>query len=539
MRTNGHNCDRHIRRNAMPVQQHDRARSSHHRRALVRALYAFVLLSGLALSWFVMSNLLDGGAANIFTSPIGWLDSLDTDSALNTISEAASIVAGILGIAITVVAIVVELAANRYSHRITWLFLTEPVNIVITSLFMLTTVECLWVAATLEPADPTAILPNAGFALTMVLVSLSLLVLLPYFFFLFQFLSPLSVVQRLADSSFKWMTTFRKDDIATAQQRAEEEIEELLNVARTAVEQSDRGVAMACVDALQRLLLDYRRARSSLDEAWFRISPTIARDPDFVSLAPQALQSIDDQGIWVEVKIFRQFLSLMAQCVPNSRDVANLIAIRSEEIGRRADSAALRNLCIRCFNSYLRTGINGRDPRTTYYILDQYRLLAEACVQQKDDAATREIAEHFRFYGQLAYRSGQPFILEVAAHDLLHLIERAVATESAGVDDLLGVLLELDLEIRTETQEESLIGVRRAQLQAAALFEQRGETARVQRICADLRGEIPARLQAICKRLLTDDRSEYWEFTDRGVNFGYLAPERRPFLKMVCDRLAR
>ncbi|NJN51295.1 MAG: DUF2254 domain-containing protein [Gammaproteobacteria bacterium] len=517
----------------MTADTSHRVRSNHRQTAITHAVYAFAALTGLAVAWFAMSNLLDGASANLFTAPLTWLASLDSDFVLGTLSEAAGIVAGVLGIAITVVAIVVELAANRYSHRITWLFLTEPVNIAVVSLFMLTTVECVWVAATLGPADAGAPLPNAGFALTMTLVSISLLILLPYFAFVFQFLSPLSVIQRLADTSFRSMTGYKRRRIAAAQHDAEEAIDELLNVARTAVEQSDRGVAMACVDALASLLLDYQRARSTLDAAWFRISPEIAGDPDFVSLAPEALQSIDEAGLWVEVKIFRQFLSLMTQCVPNSRDVANLIAIRSENISRNAESDALRNLCIRCFNSYLRTAINARDPRCTYYILNQYRLVAEHCVARNylDDA--REIAGHFQFYGQLAYRSGQPFILEVAAHDLLQLIESSAALESPVVDDLLAVLLELDLEIRTETQEESLLGVRRAQLQAAALFMSRGESNRVDRVCADLRGEQPARLQQICKQLMSEDRAEYWEFTDRGINFGYLAPARRPHLMQV------
>ncbi len=520
----------------MPVSI-ERKRSSHRRTAINHAVFAFASLTGVAIAGFAMSNLLDGAGANLFTSPLVWLSGLDADAALGTLSEAAGIVAGVLGIAITVVAIVVELAANRYSHRITWLFLTEPVNIAVTSLFMLTTVECVWVAATMGPADPTATLPNAGYALTMALVSISLLILLPYFAFVFQFLSPLSVIQRLSDSSFKWMTSFRENDIATAQHNAEEAIDELLNVARTAVEQSDRGVAMACVDALADLLLDYQRVRGSLSPSWFFISPQIARDPDFVSLAPEVLHSIDEQGIWVEVKIFRQFMSLMTQCIPDSRDVANLISIRSENIGRVADSDALRELVIRCFNSYLRTAINARDPRCTYYILNQYRLLAESCLTKGKSSAVIEIAGHFRFYGQLAYRSGQPFLLEVAAHDLLQLIESSVQSGAPVVDRLLAVLLELDLEIRTETQEESLIGVRRAQLKAAALFQSRGERERVARVCADLKDELPARVELICDQLLSEERAEYWEFTDRGTNFGYLAPDRRPFLQAVRDQL--
>jgi uncharacterized membrane protein len=68
-----------------------------------------------------------------------WLVRLDVGNAL---SNAAGVVAAVLAIAITVVAIVVELAANRYSHQITRLFLREPVNLLVLGLLVLTTVQC-------------------------------------------------------------------------------------------------------------------------------------------------------------------------------------------------------------------------------------------------------------------------------------------------------------------------------------------------------------------------------------------------------------
>ena len=49
-------------------------------------------------------------------------------SAQNTLGSAGEVVAAVLAIAITVVAIIVELASNRYTHRITELFVREPIN---------------------------------------------------------------------------------------------------------------------------------------------------------------------------------------------------------------------------------------------------------------------------------------------------------------------------------------------------------------------------------------------------------------------------
>ena len=42
-----------------------------------------------------------------------------------------------------------------------------------------------------------------------------------------------------------------------------------------------------------------------------------------------------------------------------------------------------------------------------------------------------------------------------------------------------------------------------------------------------MRDEDPARLAALRESLQSESREQYWEFTDRGINFSYLAPDRR------------
>jgi hypothetical protein len=42
-----------------------------------------------------------------------------------------------------------------------------------------------------------------------------------------------------------------------------------------------------------------------------------------------------------------------------------------------------------------------------------------------------------------------------------------------------------------------------------------------------MRHERSERLASVRDELLSETRSGYWEFTDRGVNFSYLPPEQR------------
>ena len=219
-----------------------------------------------------------------------------------------------------------------------------------------------------------------------------------------------------------------------------------------------------------------------------------------------------------------------------------MIGIRTCAIGREAGAAGragtgLLDLTIRCFNSYLRISLNARDLRTSYYLTNQYRLLAEALLESGRERHAAAIVGYFQSYGVLSHRQGQSFLLEVVAHDIVQTIRRAVELGSACRDEMIGSLLEVDQEIKEESQELSLLGVRRSQLQLAAFLLERGEEAPARRICADMRGEDPGRIRRILRDLESETDPWYHELTDRAVNLAHLEPELRRHLPTLSDWL--
>lgn len=464
-------------------------------------------------------------------------------AAADAIGNTGEIMVGVLAIAITVVAIVVELAATRYTHRVTALFLRDRVNLTLLGLYTVTSLLCLWtsfVSPTRTPAgDPLL-------WLTLALISLSLASLLPYFAYVLGFISPLNIIDRLlqrgalaieaatgAPISLR-LKAFRAVAATTA--------EDLHDVARKALDQSDRSVAMASVTALFELLSHYADRRSALPRAWFHIDSDFDTDPDFVSLEDDALVPIRDHGLWFELKVYRQAIAVLSAAVPGLRDLASLIAIETRRYGiERTSSSAERELCVRAYNSYLRVCINAADARSTYYLLNQFRRLGQTLLRWPEERHSIHIAEHLRYYGQLAHERNQPFLLEVTAYDLVNLLlaakDAAPGSDLSTADAMLDVLLELDLQIRDERDEPSLLGVRRAQLQLAARLLTAGDEARVQRIVTDLADESQQRLVGICRALENEQRSSFWELTERGVNFGYLEPEHRAHLQALLARI--
>lgn len=511
---------------------------SSQQRPVTRPFLLFALLCIASVGLFVILGVLEGSTP---ASLVDWLRGYEVERAQDVLGNLAQVLAAVLAVAVTVVAIVVELAANRYSHEITRLFLREPVNLVVLGLLVITTVLCVWSVVFMRAANADAVLPHAGFVLTLALGTLSLLLLVPYMYFVFTFLSPVSVIERICKDAYGVIQKVNGRHIERDQSRVLEAIDELQDVTRSALQQGDRSIAMASVNAMATLMFDYARERARMPAEWFAVSTAVTEDPDFIALAPEYVQEIRERGTWLEQKIFRRYVALMGQASPQARDVAYLIGINTGRIAMQLGAARpeLLELALRTFNSYLRTTIGSRDVRTAYYMMHLYGQIAEHQLVQAQSRACIEIATYIAEYGRLAQKLGLTFLLETAAHDLVELIEVASDKNLDAVDPLLDILLDLDEEARAEEQVESLLGVRRAQIQLATGFLLRGWQARADRVVNDLATERPERLERLRNGLETDDRQQFWELTDRGRNFAWLSPVRRPHLKTLFDALSK
>ncbi|MFW5875225.1 MAG: DUF2254 family protein [Myxococcota bacterium] len=512
-------------------------------------------------TWLLPLSILLGVALAIFLA-VFWMDVVgernlvdalalfyhpNPASAMGTLSNAAEVVAAVLAIAITVVAIIVELAANRYTHRITELFVAERTNFAVMGFFVVTALMCLWVSLTfdLDGPDATGFVPYVGTAVAMTMLALCLLLLLPYFAFVFQFLSPVQIVQRIRRHTVDGIAAGRgkHDHLAERQGEAVRGVEQLADVGLNAMENKDKGVSMASANALCAMVLDYERLRAELPEGWFRVEGGLANNPDFVSMAPAVLEDVSRRRIWFEMKVMRQYQTIYNEALNRMRDMNYLIAINTRTIAETAlerGHPELFDLVVKFFNTYLRATINARDVRTAYNVLNQYRILAENALPQ-DGTKAIEIARYFKYYGLTSYNAKLPFILETVAYDLCALNEMAFEQNSPATRELLKIFLEVDKESESEVQEASLRGVRKAQVKLATHYLQRGAVDYARRVYEDMQGERPERMASIRDELLGVRSSEFWEISDRGVNFDYLPPEQRQqlvtFFEWFGDRL--
>lgn len=473
-------------------------------------------------------------------SPLRLLLHYDIETLQNTLGNLAQTVAAVLGITITVVAIVVQLAATRYTPRVTELFFLERTNLGVLGFFVVVCIQAIWVSL----AVGHGFIPRVSIVATVLAVTLSLLLMFPYFIYVFAFLDPEQVVGRIESQAFA--ATDRLDNDAAAVDRAQERmvgaIEQLADIALSASDQQDKIISARAVEALRVLLVRYTAAKAGLRDAWFEIGPRLLASPDFQAMNPDALADLARERLWVEWQVLRKYMTIYNGALEQNPDMNHLIALNTRYVGEAvlaSGSPKAIALVVKFMNTYLRATLNLRRVRTAYNTLNQYRQLGEATVVGGADTLVTEIAGYFRYYAQVAQGAGLGFVAETVAHDLARLCEVAHRSGSLAHDALLGALLELDKEAEDEAQEATLRGVRKAQARLAAFYLLVGDESAARRIQLDLQEERPERLASIRDELLRVKAKDFWEVIDRGENFDYLDDERKLLLRDFFARFPR
>lgn len=493
-------------------------------------LLPLLILLGAALAIFVFTLFLDSDGS---LYRIGLLWNHDPEVAHDAISNAGEVVAGVLGIAITVVAIIVELASNRYTHRVTELFVSEPINFAVMGFFVVTALQAIFVAVTYDvdgSINGTPYVPSIGMTVALGMLALCLLLLLPYFAFVFDFLNPINIVDRIRKHSMKVVAQRDRLSMEARQAEAVRGVEQIADVGLNAMEHKDKGISMASVDALKAMVLDFSKVRGKLEASFFRVEGDLAHNPDFVSMSEEVLEAVTRRKIWFEMKVLRKYQTLYNEALNRMRDINYLIAINTRHLAEYALDEGhdeLFQLVVKFFNTYLRATVNARDVRTAYNVLHQYRLLAERALHHDNGAISVEIARYFKYYGLVGYNAKLPFILETVAYDLCELNEMAFDQKSKARRQLLKIFLQVDKESESAVQEVSLRGVRKAQVKLATHYLNHDAEHLAREIYEDMERERQDRLASIRDELLGVKSAEFWEISDRGVNFDYLTPERK------------
>ncbi len=512
-----------------------------------RAALTLGLLAGCAVSVFAAFWLLDYFVLDAShrgnKGPVGQLFDFDPETMQNALGSLAQVIAAVLGIAITVVSIVVQLAANRYTSRVTDMFFRDRTNLAVMGFFVVACIEALWVSFGVTKDY----VPQATVTATLVMATTSLLMLVPYFAYVFDFLDPEKVIARIGAQTLEGAAPHRHKADAENAARTEARqaltvsgLEQLAGIAMNALAQKEKTIASDATAALRTVLVDYLPEKQGIEAAWFGLTRTLRAHPDFVAMAKDSLEELARDRTWLEWIGLRQIREVFSEALKTLPEMTHVVAIDTRYIGEAAIDSRDREvlaLTIKFMNTFMRSSLNARDVRTCYNVLHQYRQLAEAMLRVPGtavpwlQAALEDVAGYFKYYAQLAHNQGLGFVTETAAYDLCALCEVASELFAPCHDRLLAIFLEIDKEAETTAEEKALRGVRKAQAKLASFYLLRGHAPPARAIYQDMAQESPERLRSIRDEMLAVTSKQFWEVVDRGTNFDYIDDARKDKLR--------
>jgi hypothetical protein len=481
---------------------------------------------------YTLDHLLAGPAEGTASGAVGRYLHFDPESLTDAYAALATVLAAVLGLVIMVVSIIVQLSSDRYTG-VARLFLRDPVNRAVMGFYVVGCVTAIWLSMSLK----TDFTPRVATVAQLLITTLGLVLMAPYFGYVFWFLDPRNIVVRLRQKAVATVRRGAREPRPRQRYAAQASVlnalEELTDITINSISGKDKIIASAAVDALKDLGVEYLACKREAGDEWFRVGPGVRSNPDFVAMDPEVLEELERRRTWVEWKILRQYLGIFYDALPSMRDINYLIAIDTRYLGEAAAEARdedLVQLVFRYMNSYLRSTLNARDVRTAYHLLNQYRLLIEAMLRSDHGDAALQGARHMSYYGQLARDMTLPFVTETVAYDLGSLCEYAHERRLPEARPLLELLLELGRTPSPNRGETVLAGIRKAQAKLAAFYLMQGDPELARRIGDELVAEPRERLHAFHAALQGVTSKEFWEITERGRHFDYLPADQRAAL---------
>ncbi|MFO0661439.1 MAG: DUF2254 family protein, partial [Polyangiaceae bacterium] len=160
------------------------------------AISAVVFASLFALDHFVTG----GPGLSLETTPAPTLFEryfmFDDTRISDAVSALGGMVAAVLGIVITVVSIVVQLSADRYTG-VAAMFFRDRMNVAVMGFYVISCVVGIWLSVGLRDH----FVPRITLIAMMFAATICLVVMAPYFAYVFRFLEPANIINRIREEA--------------------------------------------------------------------------------------------------------------------------------------------------------------------------------------------------------------------------------------------------------------------------------------------------------------------------------------------------
>ncbi|MDH4226091.1 MAG: DUF2254 domain-containing protein, partial [Deltaproteobacteria bacterium] len=486
--------------------------------------------TGVVFVFFGITTVIDLGGFGGFYDLMLTLLSIDAQTAQGAVGNLPEVIIGILGLTLTVSAIVVQLAAQRYTPKLVDLFLADKMNIFTIFAMVFSSVYCVWILYAIR----SHFVPTWGIIFLMALTTMLLVMLIPYFRYVFQFLTPSNILGAIENNQEATIRSAAGKEtgihLEKIKNHAAMGLDQVSDIALSAVTQVDRNVALMSIDTLCLMVRKYIPQKSEMNPDWFQ-----PKSSHFISISSEFLEEIARRKVWVEARGLMNLELIFNQALKNMPDAISAIATNTRQIALTAeenqDGESLY-FCLEYFNTYLRRAVNDRNQRAVFTLFYQYRRLGESLLAGNRPLAD-EIAHFIHYYGQESMRGGIPFLMLVAAMDIGTLLQIGYRSHIPNLDTILDNFLSMSDSAEVKKVPFVHKGVRKAHvILAANLLSEGNHRPTLSKIHQSLMSETKEWLGEVKTELMAVQKAKFWEITDRGgINFEYMTPDMKKWLE--------
>jgi len=193
------------------------------------------------------------------------------------------------------------------------------------------------------------------------------------------------------------------------------------------------------------------------------------------------------------------------------------VALAAIDVG----DSEVAELCVRFFNTYLRSAINRSAPTFASGIMNEYRRFAIGALEWRPDLAV-ESAAHLLRYGKHFDDAGMPAVFGAAAEDVADLAIEARARDPQVTFRLAQLLVRNLLELMPSGRPIGLNGVFKgvAKLTCWAMASDQEDVERV--LVAGIAAAPPDFVDAALSRMESMQNGLFWEVNERVISFDWL-----------------
>ena len=487
--------------------------------------WAGAMLSGLALvTVAVMLVVLFGVFDAFHFGSIADLFTPDPAAAAGTLG----LVGGAEGVTLSIVLICVmfgiQTTSSRYSPRIIGIFTRNPLNALVLSFALASILYTFLVRSEIK----ATYVPMASVAVAEVLALINFAILFPYVIYIFEVMRAETLVggiMRRARRSLK-----RRSQLMTS-------IAQVTDIAFGSMQLGDIPVCVLSIEVLgQFVARDYVPAKKKMGADWFRVGHA-----ELPGASDQIIAEVNRARTWFEYTVMSSFVDMVGLTPIHRKEAVHAIAVATRNIGLAAieiGDPELAELCLRYFNTYLRSAINRSAPTFASGIMNEYRRYAIGALEWRRDLAV-EAAAHLLRYGRHFDEAGMPAIFGAAAEDVADLAIEARVRDPQVTFRLAQLLVRNLLDLIPNARAIGLNGLFKgvAKLTCWSMAADEKDITHV--LVEGIAAAPPDFVDAALSRMEAMQTGLFWEVNERVISFDWLEQPLREQIPRLRSALKR